>query len=186
MREEVGHGEGAVALHVRGSDGPGLGAVNVLSEGAGELPRGHGCDGVERRGGHGNVHVVTHDGDTARARVEAAGVGAGNVAVQATRAPFKDLPVFVDDDVVAEIGPTEGFSVVGEHTAHNLRALRRRVGVGAARVVNADCLEFLRVAQARGVNRVCVPLFTGDERWRAGAGRHGRRQNAADAGTAAA
>ena len=87
-----------------------------------------------RRDGQGAV--LTEDRNANRAGVEALGVSADDVPVDTPVAAFEDGPEAIDEKVVADVVPAVPLHVVELDRPHDRRRLRRRVPVGAGRVVN--------------------------------------------------
>ena len=125
-----------------------------------------GATSRQRRGSRRVPNVPDHR-DADRARVEAADVRADDVPVDAAVAALVDRAVAVDEEVVADVVPAVRLDVVDLDPAHDRRRLRRRVAVGAGRVVDAREPDARRVGRLAAADRlVGAP----------GAARHDRRR----------
>ena len=115
------------------------------------------------------VTEVPDHRDADRPGVESLGMRADHVALHAAVPPLEDLPVAVDEEVVADILPAVAPHVVQLDAANDGRRLLGRV------VVRAGCVVDDRHAQSRGVGGrpaldplVRLPAKPRDDRRRAG------------------
>ncbi len=138
-----------------------------------KLPADDPTHGLDRGGTRGGGGVVTQHDDPDRVRVEPSCVGTDRGPVEAPGSPLPHPAETVDDEVVADVGPTPSIDVVRLDSADHAGNLGLAVGVGADRVVNDGQVD--RRAVADGFDRPGTPGCTGGDVERAGHRRFGDR-----------
>ncbi len=108
--------------------------------------------------------VVAHHGDAHRVLVESACVCALNRLVESTGATFEDLTVLVDEDVVADVAPTERLRVVRVDGSDDLGRFGLGVVVAACGVVHGGTTEEVVDRRCGATDRLIgTPLRAGDD-----------------------
>ena len=140
-----------------------------------ELPRDDARDRVERCSGRLRAPVRPEERNPDRAGVEAEGVSADDVPVDASVAPLVDRAEAVDEKVVADVVPAVPLDVEQLDAPHDRRRLRPRVVVLARRVMDDRESDRRRIARRSTSDRlVRVPACPRYERRLPGQG-HRRR-----------
>src|SRR5690606_23863341 len=108
--------------------------------------------------------VIAHQRHAGGVLVEAARVRALHRPVQAAAPALEDLPVLVDQRVVADVAPVQGLRVVGVDGPHDARRLGAGVVVAPGGVVHGDPAEEVVVGGGHAVDGfVGAPLASGDD-----------------------
>ena len=124
--------------------------------------------GDRRHRGFGDRHVAegAEHRDAGGLRVVALRVGADDGLLDPARAAFEDLPVLVDEEVVADVVPPVGVAVVLGDGEHHRGRLVGCVVVGGDGVVHEGQLHHAVVGRRARRHRVGAPRRAGDDRRR--------------------
>ena len=121
-----------------------------------------------RHRGLGDRHVAegAEHRDAGGLRVVALRLGADDRLLDPAGAPFEDLPVLVDEEVVADVVPAVGVAVVLGDAEHHRGRLVGRVVVGGDRVMDEGHLHDAVVGRRARRHRVGAPRGARDDRRR--------------------
>ena len=123
---------------------------------------------LARLRGHRQRAVLAEHGDADRAGVEPLRMRADDVALDPAVAALVDGAEPVDEEVVADVVPAVPLDVEELDRPHDRGRLRRRVAVGAGRVVDESQPQRGRERRPGAADLlVRVPAFAGDDRGRA-------------------
>ena len=153
-------GRVAVGLAARRDHGDLAGGGDPVDR---QLPADQARERVHALGRLGDRGEVAEAGDARRRAVPALGLRADHGLVDAARAAFEDLPVLVDQELVADVVPALRVAVVAGDGEHDPGRLLGRVVVGGHRVVDERHLDLAVDRRLARRDAVAAPRAARDD-----------------------